>query len=88
MPSCDSSASLPVREGTPAKVCNELGYELRFQILRIGLRSLSPRDQKLITVCQLPDVPSSPMADLFAGAMSPVLLKPRLPLEPALAFPM
>src|SRR5215207_10688902 len=63
-------------KGRLPKICYELGYELRFQILRIGLRSLSPRDQKLITACQLPDVPSSPMADRFAGAMSPVLLEP------------
>ena len=73
--SSDSSASLPARERTPAKVCYELGDELRFQILWIGVRSLPPRDQNLITVCQLPHVPSSPMADRLAGAMSPVLLQ-------------
>jgi hypothetical protein len=51
-------------KGRLPKICYELGYELRFQILRIGLRSLSPRDQKLITVCRLPDVPSYRRSEL------------------------
>jgi hypothetical protein len=51
-------------KGRLPKICYELGYELRFQILPIGLRSLSPRDQKLITVCQLPDVPSYRRSEL------------------------
>ena len=60
--------------------------QFRLEILGIAVRCLSPCDQELIVVSQLPDVSATPMTNSIAGSVPTVfsesLLRPRRPEAP------
>lgn len=72
-------AHLSVRDRSVRECREELRDQLRFECFSLGVSGGAPGDQELFTVCQLPDVSPSPLADGFAGAVAAVFIE-ALPL--------
>jgi hypothetical protein len=68
-------SQLSIREWTRAPIAHELVDELGLDSLRIDVGCLTPCNKQIITVCDLPQVATAPVADGLTCAVSAELVE-------------
>lgn len=70
-----SASAFAICKGASAIRRNKVGYEFGLDGLGVLVGCLSPCDEKLATIGELPNVAASPVSDRLAGSVTAILVK-------------